>query len=157
MSTNVNVHRTAFNKRKEHSGAKIRLPETLQRRPLPFLRDIMSTADKHPYAVVGIIITVVGIVMAALVTIAITVIGGMFSMYGTMREIQAQQTVILKELTTYQNDIKVLRTYEASVLSRQNFIAGLMSPEDQRRLAEYDRANPIPSPPPNREPQREKQ
>lgn len=111
----------------------------------------MSAADKHPYVVVGIIVSVVGIVMAALMTIAITVIGGMFSMYGTMREMQAQQAVIIKQQADYANDIKVLRTYEASVLSRQNFIAGLMTPEDQKRLAEFDRANPIPNPPPVRE------
>lgn len=136
------------------NGAKIPMPETLHRHRLPFVRDIMSTADKHPYAVVGVIVTVVGIVMAALVTIAITVIGGMFSVYGTMREMRAEQTYILKELTTYQSEIKVLRTYESSVLSRQNFIAGLMSPDKQKLLAEYDRANPIvqPTPQPARPP-----
>lgn len=103
----------------------------------------MNAADRHPYVAVGIIVSVVGIVMAALMTIAITVIGGMFSMYGTMRAMQTQQETIIKQQADYANDIKVLRTYEASVLSRQNFIAGLMSPTEQKRLGEFDRANPI--------------
>lgn len=148
MSVNVrNVHRAAFRKHEESNGARIRLPGTLQRFQLPFARDFMSATEKHPYIVVGLMITVVGIVMAALVTIAVTVIGGMFSVYGTMNAMKAEQAILVQQVAEYRNDIKVLRTYEASVLARQNYIAGLMTPDDQRRLNEFDRANPIPNPP----------
>lgn len=151
MSANVNVHRTEFRRHEKSNGANIRLPETLQRPKLPFAQDLASAMDKHPYVVVGLMITVVGIVMAAIVTVALAVIGGMFSVYGTMNAMKAEQTILIQQVAEYRNDVKVLRTYEASVLARQNYIAGLMTPDDQRRLNEYDRANPIPHPPPTKE------
>lgn len=118
----------------------------------PYLGQIIVAAKNHPYAMLIGIVTAVGSVLVAIGTLAVITVGGMFSMYGTMREMKAQQATIIDQQATYVNEIKVLRTYEASVLSRQNFIAGLMSAESQQRLNDFDRANPVPQLPPVREP-----
>lgn len=118
----------------------------------PYIEQLVTVSKKHPWGVLAAIVTAVGSVLVAIGTLAVIVVGGMFSMYGTMRELKVQQATIIEQQMVYTNEIKVLRTYEASVLSRQNFIAGLMSQDMQKRLNEYDRSNPVPSLPPVREP-----
>jgi len=147
----VNARRTAFRDHEKSNGTNIRWPplqgdEILS--AFPFLETISVTARKHPYATLAAIVALVGTVLSAIVTACVILFTSFFTMYGTMRELQANQKVFIDNQAVLMSELKVMRTYNASVLSRQNFIAGLMSPDDQKRLNEFDRANPLYQPPP---------
>jgi hypothetical protein len=114
----------------------------------PYLEKIGVTARKHPYAMLAGIIGAVGTVLVTIASACVILFSSFFTMYGTMREMQAQQKVFIENQAVLMSELKVMRTYNASVLSRQNFIAGLMSPDDQKRLMEFDRANPLYQQPP---------
>ncbi len=113
----------------------------------PYLEKIGVTARKHPYAMLAAIIGAVGTVLVTIASACVILFSSFFTMYGTMREMQAQQKVFIENQAVLMSELKVMRTYNTSVLSRQNFIAGLMSPEDQKRLMDFDRANPLYQPP----------
>lgn len=119
------------------------LPKSYQD-AFPYLEKIAVTAEKNPYTMLTIIVSIASVIVIAVTTLSISVIGSVFIMYGKMNSMEAQQTVIIEKLGTNEQELKVLRTYEASVLSRQNYIAGLMDGKRKQQLNEYDRANPIP-------------
>jgi hypothetical protein len=145
----VNVHRREF--RQHKASPQIDMQETFEVEaddPFPYLEQISVVAKRHPYAMLAGIITAVGSVLVAIGTGVAVVVSSMFTMYGTMTAMQADQKAFIENQAVIVNELKVMRTYNASVLSRQNFIAGLMSPDDQKRLMEFDRANPLYQPPP---------
>ena len=102
------------------------------------------TAKKSPYAMLTIIVSIASVIIIAVTTLSVSVIGSVFVMYGKMNTLETQQTVIIEQLNENKSELKVLRTYEASVLSRQNYAVGLMGKGQQERMNAYDRSNPIP-------------
>lgn len=108
-------------------------------------------AKKNPYAMLSVIVGIAAIITAAIVTLSISIIGAVFIMYGTMNRMQEQQAGILKELSAIQaqqkDDGNAMRAYEAANGKRIEFVVGLMSPQQQSRMNEYDRTHPIPLPP----------
>ena len=109
----------------------------------PYLEDLGMVARKHPYAMLTAIISIATVVMICVTTLGVSIIGGVFIMYGSMRSIETQQTAILSRLDQQDNENKLTRTYNATVLSRQNFMVGLMDPKQQKQMNEYDKANPV--------------
>lgn len=99
-------------------------------------------ARKHPYAMLAAMISIASIVVVAVTTVAVSIFGGMFLMYGTMRDIQANQAVIIDQQVKVEGQVSVVKTYSASILGRQDFMIGLMTKEQQERVNAYDRANP---------------
>lgn len=114
----------------------------------------MTLAKRNPYALIGIMIAIAGIVVAAVVTLAVSVVGGMFIMYGTMRENTVLMGSILKKQETIEHrqldDGKVMRAYESANGKRIEFIVALQSKENQRLINEYDAAHPMPTMPQER-------
>jgi len=115
----------------------------------------LSAAKQYPYAAIGVMISIAGIVMAAVTVLAVSVIGGMFLMYGemkqntaTMKENQATMVQILNKQQTIENrqidDGNIMRAYEAANGKRIEFMVGLMSPDKQRAMNQYNQANPLP-------------
>lgn len=149
----VNARRTAYRQHERSNGAHIDLPEIMQDQAsesdsdpfeaFPYLENIVLTAKKHPYAMLAGIVTMVGTVLVAIASACVILFSSFFTMYGTMREMQAQQKQFIEQQQSLTNELKVMRTYNASILARQNFIAGMMTPDSQRRLNEYDKANPV--------------
>jgi len=112
--------------------------------PFPFLEVALNKAKESPWIVLSIIVGVAAIIVGAIVSFTVGFGLFLFSLNGTMHEMKAQQTVIVEQLNENKNDLKVLRTYEASVLSRQNYAVGLMDRKGRDAMNEYDRANPLP-------------
>lgn len=149
MLTNATNQVTPIS-RNGKASTEIPLPESLQaestaiHRAFPYLEAIAVTAKKNPYAMLTIIVAIASVVIIAVTTLSIAIIGSVFIMYGKMSAMEVQQKSILDELVANKQEVKVLRTYEASVLSRQNYIAGLMDNNAKKQLNQYDIANPIP-------------
>ena len=120
--------------------------ETQPEPPYPPLEAILTTARKYPLTAIAIMVSIAALVVGAVVTLAISVIGGMFLMYGTMNQNTAQLATISKQLEENKTEQKVMRTYTASTLSRQNFMVGLLTRDQQRAISEYDKNNPINQP-----------
>lgn len=114
----------------------------------PYLEQMSVAARKHPYAALGAMIAVAGIIVAAIVTMAVAVFTGMFMMYGTMRETTANQVQIQQSLMAIQkqqtDDMNAVRAYASNNARRNEFIVGLLSRQSQAAIAEWDRANPRP-------------
>lgn len=150
----VNVHRRDFRQHKAAPQINLLDDDTVPRDDIhaafPFLEQISVTAKKHPYLTLAGIVALVGTVLSAIVGACVILFSSFFTMYGEMRETRAELKSLRSDIAIYVSEAKVSRTYSASVLARQNFIAGLMSKEAQQRLAEYDRVNPV-SPPQVRE------
>lgn len=127
------------------NGNKTRegLQETAQE-AFPYLEKMRVMAQKNPYAMLGAMIAVASIVVAAVVTFSVAIFTGAFLLYGKMSGMEVSQRQILEKLSENENEVKVLRTYEASVLARQNYIAGLMDSKRKEQLNQYDKANPLP-------------
>jgi hypothetical protein len=113
----------------------------------PYLEKIQVMAQKNPYAMLGAMIGVAAIVVTAVTTFAIAIFTGAFLLYGKMSGMEVSQRQILEAFNKNEEEVKVLRTYEASVLARQNYIAGLMDAKRKDQLNQYDKANPLPRPP----------
>lgn len=116
----------------------------------------MTVAQKYPYAAIGVMISIAALVISAVTVLSVSVIGGMFLMYGemrqntaTMKENQATMVQILNKQQIIENrqidDGKVMRAYEAANGKQNEFMIGLMSRDNQRTMFEYKRANPLPS------------
>ena len=158
-NSDVNVRR--IEQARERAGVTSdleQLQDTLLRpqdaESFPYLENLMAAARKYPYAALGAMITVAGIVIAAIVTVAVSVFTGMFLMYGTMKETTTNQIQIQNALIAIQkqqtDDGNAIRAYESNRARRTEFIVGLMSPENQKAIAQWDAVNPAPElPKPN--------
>lgn len=117
----------------------------------PYLESISVTAKKNPYAMLTIIVSIASVLIIAVTTLSISVIGSVFIMYGTMTKMQQQQSTIIDQLAAVQKqqseDGNAMRAYEAANGKRIEFVVGLMTPNQQARMDEYDRTHPIPLPP----------
>ena len=114
--------------------------------PYPILEKVFMAVKDYPYAALGVMIGIASIVIAAVTVLAVSIIGGMFLMYGEMRQNTALMGDILKKQQTIEtrqlDDGKVMRAYEAANGKRIEFMVGLMSPVQRREMNEYDRAHP---------------
>src|SRR5262249_24043049 len=90
-----------------------------------------------------IIVSIASVVIIAITTLSVSVIGSVFIMYGKMNTIEAKQETIIQRLDKQYNEDKLTRTYNATVLSRQNYMVGLMDGKQQQKMTEYDKANPV--------------
>ena len=109
----------------------------------PYLEKISMTARRNPYAMLTIIVSIASVVVIAVTTLSVSIIGSVFIMYGKMNKMEADQAVIIKSLDKRETEDKVTRTYEASVLSRQNYMVGLMDGKQKAAMNAYDKSNPI--------------
>jgi len=116
--------------------------------PLPYLEDAMVAAKKYPYAMLTIIVSVVGIIVGSGVVLSIAIIGSVFSMSNTMHEVKAQQVTILQQLAKTQTDVDnmgtAMRAYEAANGKRTEYQIGLMTRDQQRSMNDYDQSHPLP-------------
>ena len=116
--------------------------------PIPYLETIVVAAKKYPYTAIGVMISIAAVVISAVTVLSVSVIGGMFIMYGQMTKIAATQETILTQYAEtraeVQNTGNVMRAYEAANGKRIEFLVGLMSPQQQARANEYDRTHPQP-------------
>lgn len=140
-----------------HNGDGNTLPSVVQFRepkqdqpdsPFPYLETILTVAQKYPYAAIGVMISIAGIIMSAITVLAISVIGGMFLMFGQMKEISATQKTILTQYQETRADVKetgnVMRAYENVNGKRTEFLISLMDPVQQARYREWERTHPMP-------------
>lgn len=147
-------HVQAARQRTGQNGDFSQLPDSLHLRRadddpfeyFPYLERIMAGVRKYPYAALGAMIAIAGVIIAAVVTLAVSLFTGMFLMYGQLRETTAKQEQIQSTLMAIQkqqtDDMNAVRAYESNVSRRTEFIVGLMTPANQRSVAEYDRGNP---------------
>lgn len=116
----------------------------------------MVAAKRHPYAMLTAMISVAGLVIVAVTTLAVSIITGMLLMYGQMRENTAEvrsNTALMVTILKKQDSIEAaqtaqgnaIRAYEAANGNRLGIIVGLMSPSSQRAYTAYSQANPMPS------------
>src|SRR5215813_639337 len=105
----------------------------------PYLERIGMVAKKNPYAMLTIIVSIASVVIIAITTLSVSVIGSVFIMYGKMNTIEAKQETIIQRLDKQDNEDKLTRTYNATVLSRQNYMVGLMDGKQQQKMTEYDK------------------
>lgn len=123
--------------------------------PFPYLETIVTAAKKYPHAALAAMISVAALVISAVTVLAVSIIGGMFLMYGemrqntaTMRENQATMVQILNKQQTIENRQieagNIMRAYEAANGKRIEFIVGMMSPNQQRAINAYNKSNPLP-------------
>lgn len=151
----VNVHARVQRAAARINGEEISLQdaldiiETKPDPPYPRLEALLTTASKYPVAAIGVMVSIAAIVVGMVVTLAIAVIGGMFVMYGTMNQTTAKLDTVIKALDEAKTEQKVMRTYTASTLSRQNFMVGLMTRDQQKAISEYDKGNPVVNPKPD--------
>lgn len=105
-------------------------------------------AKKHPHTTLAAMIAVASTVIAAVTVLAVSIIGGMFFIYGTVREMSATQQTILTQYqetrAATENNGNVMRAYEAANGKRIEFLVGLMTAQQQARANEYDRTHPTP-------------
>lgn len=122
-------------------------PEAPDGNAFPYLEQIVVAAKQHPYAMLAAMISVASIVIVAVVTVAVATFTGAFLMYGTMRDIQAKQEMIIRDVAETKGQVSVIKTLSASTYARQDFMVGLMTKENQERVNAHDRNNPRPLPP----------
>lgn len=87
-------------------------------------------------------------ILAILVTIALALIGGGFWLVSSVTEmktnlavIQASQREAKAENTS---NLKLMTAYATNETNRINFLTGMLTVDQQRRLYDFDRANPRP-------------
>lgn len=106
-------------------------------------------AKKYPYAMLTAIISIASVVVICITTLSVAIIGSVFMMYGTMREIQSQQQTQMDQLAAIRvqqrDDGNAMRAYEAANGKRTEFMIGLMSTTQQRQMNEYDQTHPTPA------------
>lgn len=105
-------------------------------------------AKKYPHTALAAMIAIASTVIAAVTVLAVSIIGGMFLMYGQMRELSATQQTILTQYqetrAATENNGNVMRAYEAANGKRIEFLVGLMTSQQQSQVNEYDRTHPTP-------------
>jgi hypothetical protein len=154
---NVNAQRTSYKQHKNGRGIFSPMQSQLQAEtpsgfdpdePFPYLEDAMVAIRKYPYAALGAMISIAAVVISAVTVLAVSVIGGMFLMYGQMKETTATQALLLTRFEQFdqqhRSDYNALRAYASADLSRTNFLVGLMSAEKQEQANSYDRTHPMP-------------
>lgn len=133
---------------------------------LPIVETITVTAKKHPYAVIAAIVTAAVTVISTIVGAVVFVAIAGFQMYGTQQAtltrvdaLLTQNTELRQEVTAMRkqqtDDMNAVRAYASNDSRRTEFIVGLMTPTQQRAVAQYDRGNPrleLPGVPGKREP-----
>lgn len=108
----------------------------------PYLEQIIVAAKQHPYTMLALMISVAGIVIAAIVTVSVALFTGVFLMYGTMRDVQAKQEVIMEQQSETREQVNLVKTVYMTTLARQDVMLSLMSKESQQQMQAFDRANP---------------
>lgn len=116
--------------------------------PFPYLEKLVVAIKKYPYAAIGVMISIAAVIVSAITVLAVSIIGGMFLMYGEMKE----NTALMQEIKNNQkaieerqlNDGNVMRAYEASNGKRIEFVVGMLSKDAQEKVNQYDRAHPSP-------------
>lgn len=143
---NVNAQRTTYKEHKNGKGVFTVLQETFDGpgSPFPYLEDLMNTAAKYPYSALGAMIAIASVVIAAVVTVSVAMFAGVFLMYGSMREIQANQRVLMDTVVEVKGQVSVVKTIAQSGLARQDFMIGMMTKEQQEAMNAYDRTHPRP-------------
>lgn len=116
--------------------------------PFPYLETALAVAKKYPYTAIGVMISIAAIVISAVTVLSVSVIGGMFIMYGQMTKIAATQETILSQYAETRADVKetgnVMRAYENVNGKRTEFLISLMDPAQQARYREWERTHPLP-------------
>lgn len=153
----VNERRADFRERQRSNGANIRWPQASQDDDIlsafPFLENIRVATRKHPYAVIAAIVTAAVSVISAIVGAIVFVAIAGFQMYGTQQatltrvdtllnqnsELRQEVAAMRKQQT---DDMNAVRAYASNDARRTEFIVGLMTPTQQRAVAQYDRGNP---------------
>lgn len=119
--------------------------------PFPYLEKVLKVAKDYPYQAIGIMISIAAVVMAAVTVLAVSVIGGMFLMYGQMREVSITQKTLLTQYQETRAEVRdtgnVMRTYENMNGKRTEFLISLMDPVQQARFREWERTHPFPAMP----------
>lgn len=120
---------------------------------MPFLETLPVTIKKHPYAVIAAIVTAAVSVIGAIIGAVVFVAVAGFQMYGTQQatltRIEAllnQNTELRQEVAAMRkqqtDDMNAVRAYASNDSRRTEFIVGLMTPTQQRSVAQFDRSNP---------------
>ena len=116
--------------------------------PFPYLEKLVVAVKKYPYTAIGVMISIAAVIISAVTVLAVSIIGGMFLMYGEMKE----NTALMQEIKANQkaieerqlDDGKVMRAYEAANGKRIEFVVGMLNKEAQEKVNQYDRAHPSP-------------
>lgn len=116
--------------------------------PYPFLEKALSAVKKHPNSALAAMIAIAGTVIAAITVLSVSIIGGMFLMYGQMREVSATQRTLLSQYQETRAEVRdtgnIMRTYENMNGKRTEFLISLMDPAQQARYREWERTHPFP-------------
>lgn len=126
--------------------------------PFPYLETILTIAKRYPYSALMAMIAIASVVISAVVVLSVSVIGGMFLMYGemrqntaSMRENQATMVLILNKQQTIENrqidSGNIMRAYMAHNGEKVGMIVGLLTPDKQRAINSWDKAHPAPQTP----------
>lgn len=153
----LSAHTRSTKASERHNGDGNKLPNIVQLRepkqdqpdsPFPYLESVLAVAKKHPNGTLMAMIAIASTVIAAVTVLAVSVIGGMFLMYGQMREISATQQTILTQYQETRAEVKetgnVMRAYENVNGKRTEFLISLMDPIQQARYREWERTHPMP-------------
>lgn len=154
---NVDVHTRALRAADRTINGNGKMPTILHGDdpPFPFLEVLVKQAKDSPFLVVGIMISIAAIIVAAVMSLTVGFGIFLFTMNGTMHEIKAQQSTILVQQAKLQSDVDstgtAMRAYEAANGKRIEFMVGLMTQSQQRAVNAYTMANPLPSVPKQRD------
>lgn len=116
--------------------------------PYPFVEKVLSAVKKHPNTALAAMIAIAGTVIASVTVLSVSIIGGMFLMYGQMREVSATQRTLLTQYQETRAEVRdtgnIMRTYENMNGKRTEFLISLMDPAQQARYREWERTHPFP-------------
>lgn len=116
--------------------------------PFPFLEVMLRKAKDSPFVVIGIMVSIAAIIVGATMSLAVGFGIFLFNMNGTMHELKQQGATTITELAAIKKqqteDGNVMRAYEAANGKRTEFMVGLMTPESQKAMNDYDQSHPLP-------------
>ena len=115
----------------------------------------MTAVKKYPHAALAAMISIAAVVISAVTVLAVSIIGGMFLMYGemrqntaTMRENQATMVQILQKQQTIENRQidagNIMRAYEMHNNEKLGVVISLLPPERQAAFYAWSKVHPAP-------------
>lgn len=88
-------------------------------------------------------------ILAILVTIALALIGSGFWLVSSVTEMKTNLAIIqqnqIEAKAENLSNLKLMTAYATNETNRINFLTGMLTADQQKRLYDYDRANPRPA------------
>lgn len=96
-----------------------------------------------PYAMLAIMVSLLAVVAAACVTVALAALGAGFWLVTNVTEIKTKQDAMMTEIQAQRVEIGGVRAYANRTYAETLVMKGMLPEKHQQRIDDWERDNPV--------------